>query len=372
MRGPDAPVTPHVLRWARETAGLDLDAAAGKGNLSVDKLEAAEAGSRLLTLNQARKLADVYERPFALLFLPEPPSEAPLEVQFRRLRDAPKLPWPSAMRALARRLPALQSEVDALFASTEEEPLWPGAFATLREGRPSESGDALRKAVRVSIDEQKKAARDDPQGYRAFRVWREAIENLGVLVLQDGALTVEEMRGFVSPHERVPAIAINTNDDIRARLFTLVHELGHLIWPNVDESEFERFAANVLLPSQPFARDFAAASGPTLLEKIDSLARAYGVTPDAAAVRVGWLNLAPWEEIDEVREAIRSRGKPRKPRGGNHYRNVIARLGPGLVSRALAAVDEGALSDLAAARLLGVRVPSLGSLRDELSRAPGG
>ena len=259
MRGPDAPVTPDVLRWAREMAGLDLDVAAKRANVSVDKLEAAEAGSRSLTLNQARKLADVYERPFALLFLPEPPSEAPFEVQFRRLRDAPNLPWPSAMRALARRLPALQGEVDALLASTEEEPRWPAAFAALRDGRPHESGEALREAVGVSIGEQKKAARQDALGYRAFRVWREAIENLGVLVLQDGALTVEEMRGFVSPHERVPAIAINTNDDIRSRLFTLVHELGHLIWPNVDESEFDRFAANVLLPSEHFARDFAAA-----------------------------------------------------------------------------------------------------------------
>ena len=96
------------------------------------------------------------------------------------------------------------------------------------------------------------------------------------------------------------------------------------------------------------------------------------MTPDATAVRVGWLKLASWEEIDELREAIRSRGKAKKPSGGNHYRNVIARLGPGLVSRALAAVDEGAMSDLAAARLLGVRVPKLGSLRDELTGAPGG
>jgi hypothetical protein len=30
----------------------------------------------------------VYERPFALLFLPAPPDEASLDVQFRRLRDA--------------------------------------------------------------------------------------------------------------------------------------------------------------------------------------------------------------------------------------------------------------------------------------------
>jgi hypothetical protein len=372
MRRAEAPVTPRVLRWARETAGLDLDAAADKGNVPVKKLQAAEEGSHALTLNQARKLADVYERPFALLFLPEPPPEASLEVQFRRLRDAPDLPWPPAMRALARRVPALQDEVDALFASTEEELRWPVAFADLRHAPPIASTDALRVAVGVSVDDQKKAAREDRQGYRAFRLWREAIEDLGVLVIQDGGLTVEEMRGFVSPHDRVPAIVINTNDDVRARLFTLVHELGHLIWPTVPEAEFDRFGGTVLLPSKSFAVDFASAAGPTLLEKVDTLARAYAVTPDAAAVRIGWLELAPWQEINEVRDAIRRRGGPRRATGGNHYRNVIARLGPGLVGRALAAVDEGAVTDLAASRLLGVRVPSLGSLRKELSGAPGG
>jgi Zn-dependent peptidase ImmA (M78 family) len=360
------------LRWARETAGLDLDVAADRAKVPVKKLEAAEQGSQTLTLNQARKLADVYERPFAVLFLPEPPPEASLDVQFRRLRDAPDLPWPPAMRALARRLPALQDEVAALFASTEEEIRWPAAFAHLRSARPLDSTQALRAAVGVSLDDQKKAARDDAQGYRAFRVWREAIENLGILVLQDGGLTVEEMRGFVSPHDRIPAIAINTNDDVRARLFTLVHELGHLIWPDVHEREFDRFAGTVLMPSEPFAGDFGTAAGPTLLEKVDAVARTYAVTPDASAVRVGWLNLASWQDIEEVREAIRRRGRPRKPKGGNHYRNVIARLGPGLVGRALAAVEEGAVSDLGAARLLGVRVPSLGTLRRELTGAPGG
>jgi Zn-dependent peptidase ImmA (M78 family) len=372
VRGPSAPVTPLVLRWARETAGLDFDTAASKaGNVSAAKIESVEHGDDSLTLNQARKLADVYERPFALLFLPAPPDEEPLDVQFRRLRDAPKLPWPPEMRALARRLPALQDAVDALFDATDEEPEWPSAFSELRGRRPLESANALREKVDVSLATQKQAARSDAQGFRAFRVWREAIENLGVLVIQDGGLEVDQMRGFVSPHERVPAIAINTNDDVRARLFTLVHELGHLIWPDAPEEEFERFAATVLMPPQPFSTDFAAASGLSLLEKIDSLARSYAVTSDATAVRVGWLKLASWNEVNEVREAIKGRGGPKKPKGGNHYRNVIARYGPGLVDRTLTAVNEGAISDLAAARLLGVRVPAFGRLRDELSGGSG-
>jgi hypothetical protein len=43
-------------------------------------------------------------------------------------------------------------------------------------------------------------------------------EALGVIVLQDGSLAVDEMRGFLMLHS-LPAIAINTRDDPR----TTVH-----------------------------------------------------------------------------------------------------------------------------------------------------
>lgn len=115
MRGTNAPVQPALLRWARESAGLPAEEAARRIGVTGGRLAAAEAGELPLTLNQARKAAEVYQRPFALLFLPEPPTEDPVEVQFRRLRDAPALPWPPSMRTLARQVLALQDEADALF-----------------------------------------------------------------------------------------------------------------------------------------------------------------------------------------------------------------------------------------------------------------
>ena len=86
------------------------------------------------------------------------------------------------------------------------------------------------------------------------------------------------------------------------------------------------------------------------------LARAYGVTSDAASVRVGWLKLAPWDRSTRCEARIGKRGRPREPGGGgNYYRNVVARFGPGLTGRILSAVDQGVLSDLAAARVLDTR-----------------
>jgi Zn-dependent peptidase ImmA (M78 family)/transcriptional regulator with XRE-family HTH domain len=362
-----APIRPAVLRWARESAGMTIDEAARRVGITPARLEGAEAGGDPLTLNQARKAAEVYDRPFATLFLPDAPAEEPVEVQFRRFRDAPALPWPPAMRALARRVPAIQEEADDLFAAMDDEPSWPAIADFFRTTDDvSRLADRLREQVAVSLEDQKTAARVDPQGFRVFRVWREAIENTGLLVLQDGSLELDDMRGFASPHSRVPAIILNTNDDVRARLFTLLHELAHLFWLQADETRCDEFASAVLTPAQPFSSDFARLPGQTLLERVDAAARLYGVTPDAAAVRVGWLRLVPWPEVQEVREEIRERGGGRRSKGGDHYRNVVARMGPGFVTRVLGAVSEGTVSELAAARLLGVRVVGLPSLRKEV------
>lgn len=369
MTGPGAPVQPGVLRWARESAGITEDEAARRiGLTSTARLQAAEAGDSPLTLIQVRKAARVYQRPLAVLFLPAPPAEDPPEVQFRRLRDAPPLPWPAEMRALARAIPALQEEAVALFEAMEQEPQWPDVAERLKATPDlTQLANGLRELVGVSLEDQKAAARVDPQGFRAFRLWREAIEDLGILVLQDGSLSVDDMRGFVSPHPRVPALVINTNDDVRARLFTMLHELAHVFWRLPEESAYEEFAATTLMPAKQFAADVNKTPGKSLLEKVDAVARSYGITPDAAAVRMGWLQLASWDDVGEVRAAIRERaGGGGRATGGNFYRNVIARMGPRFVGRVLDAVSESAISELAASRVLGVRVERFETLRREL------
>jgi len=374
MTGPIAPVAPEVLRWARESAGITEEEAARRIGLSTtDRLVKAETGESPLTLSQVRKAARVYQRPLAVLLLPTPLEEDPPEVQFRRLRDAPSLPWPPAMRALSRSVTALQDEAAELFESLDEEPRWRALIEVFNTtSDPAQLAVKLREILGVELSDQKAAARVDQQGFRTFRIWREAIEDQGILVLQDGSLELDDMRGFASPHERVPAIVLNTTDDVRARLFTMFHELAHVFWTGIDEHRFDEFAAATLLPADAFARDFNGAAG-SLLEKIDAVARVYGVTSDAAAVRVGWLKLAAWDDVNESRAEIRRRAGERaeRPGGGNFYRNVVVRMGPRFVGRVLEAVDTSALSAIGASRVLGVRVGHLEDLRAELKGSSG-
>lgn len=68
-------VEPSVLRWARESAGLDIATAAERVSVKRDKVEQWEDGTLAPTINQIRAMADAYARPLAALFMHEPPVD---------------------------------------------------------------------------------------------------------------------------------------------------------------------------------------------------------------------------------------------------------------------------------------------------------
>lgn len=373
-QSPPAFVTPSALRWARESIGYELEEAADRIGVSAEKLAAAERGDAYLTLRQAEEAARRYERPLAALFVSEPPVEEPPEAQFRRLPGAPALPWPREMRALAKRIRARQAASAELYDALDEEPPWPPVAVDYDE-EPETFAARAREELGVALDDQTQWR--DRGGYQPLRAWVDAIESLGVLVMQDGSLPVNNLRGFASSHPVVPAIVVNTNDDPRARAFTAVHELGHLLRIKAGQSTgptteqwCNDFASAVLMPRDAFARDLRrAAAGGDLLPAVDSVALTYGVTPYAAAVRAARLRLAPSDDIDAVIEKIQERYKRQEDEapeggGGNYYLTTVTRLGPSFIQLVFTALDSQALSYPAASGLLGVKVNNFEGLRE--------
>jgi DNA-binding transcriptional regulator YiaG len=54
-----APFNRDVLKWARERVRLSPDAAAKSAGFTLDHIQSWEAGTRVPTIKQARKLAGV-------------------------------------------------------------------------------------------------------------------------------------------------------------------------------------------------------------------------------------------------------------------------------------------------------------------------
>jgi len=377
-----AHIEPEVLKWARESAGYTTRRAADKIGLEKWQLEMIEGGGDLLTLRQAEMAAAVYERPLAALFLPNPPAEEPQEVQFRRLPGTPEPPWGPEIQLTARRVERRQQAALELYEAVEEPPPWPDVSRQL-VGVPRDSlATQVRSMLGVSREAQRQWSSDP---YAPLREWRAAVEALGVLVMQDGPVAVEEVRGFASlVPVQVPAILVNNKDDPRARAFTLVHELGHLILAargepvgTRSESWCEDFAGHVLMPPEWIEAELAASDAASTLGRVDHVARAFHVTPLAAAVRVTRAGFIPRDEGGAVIAQIRSRWQgddeedKQEQGGGSYYVNQIARFGPGYLRLVFSAMDTQAVTLPAASTLLeGVKVKYFDTLRDRLGAQP--
>jgi Zn-dependent peptidase ImmA (M78 family) len=377
-----AHIEPDVLKWARESAGYTTRQAADKIGLERWQLEMIEGGGDLLTLRQAETAASVYERPLAALFLPNPPAEEPQEVQFRRLPGTPEPPWGPEIQLTARRVERRQQAALQLHEALEELPPWPEISRQL-VGVPR---NALAAQVRAMLGVSREAQREwSSDLYAPLREWRAAVEALGILVMQEGPVPVEEMRGFASlaPVE-VPAILVNNKDNPRARAFTLLHELGHLVLAargepvgRGSEPWCEDFAGQLLMPHEWVEAEFATSHAASTLGRVDDVARAFHVTPLAAAVRVTRAGFIPKEESRTVIAQIRARWRgddeeeKQEQGGGSYYVNQIARFGPGYLRLVFSAVETQAITLPAASTLLeGVKVKYFDTLQDRLGAQP--
>ncbi len=72
----EAFVTPQLLTWARERAGLQIETAAKRAGTTVERAGSWEEGEARPTFRQASLWAKATHVPFGFLFLPTPPEEA--------------------------------------------------------------------------------------------------------------------------------------------------------------------------------------------------------------------------------------------------------------------------------------------------------
>ena len=131
-------VEPAVLRWARESIGLEAVAASRKLDLPDDRVTAWEAGEVQPTIAQLRKAAKLYRRSLGVFFLAAPPQGFDTLRDFRRRQDAAAGPWSPGLHADYRRAHMQReyilelAEIDEVAPSTawRLEPL-PGDDGTL-------------------------------------------------------------------------------------------------------------------------------------------------------------------------------------------------------------------------------------------------
>lgn len=234
-------VNPDILRWARETAGLTLDEAAEKLDISDargvpanERLALYEAGatepSRPLLLRMSKR----YRRPLLVFYLSAVPATAKRGEDFRTLPPEHSRSQDALVDALIRDVRARQEMARALLEEEDEAvPLPFVGSMSMRDGV-----EAVLQSIRETLDldryrHGRAGGNHDSSG---FAYLREQAEKLGVYVLLIGnlgshhtSLDVETFRGFALADKIAPFVVINDQDSETAWAFTLLHELCH-IW----------------------------------------------------------------------------------------------------------------------------------------------
>jgi len=262
-------VNPSVMKWARESSGRDFKDVKKRLDISVDTIkewEQRELGAKKPTLNTLKKLATFYKRPLAVFFLPARPQEPSLPTDFRFLPVEKRHPLSMKARLAVRRARRLQSLATEMMEDFGDKPFAKIGSVSLTED-PEAVASRERDRLSVSIEDQLVFKSD----YDAFNRWREALENLNILVLQ-ARIPPEEARGFSLLNHLLPTIIVSISDYIRARIFTLFHEYAHLIlgtsgicFPHeapqedANKHEIERFcdhfAGALLVPKHALQQD---------------------------------------------------------------------------------------------------------------------
>lgn len=214
-------ITPEVLKWARESAKMSLETAAGKVKVNPQKLSFWEEGVEQPTIKQAEKLANSYRRPFALFFLPEVPKDfLPLQ-DFRRDTS---VELGTASLFLLREIQQKQAWMsDFHLENGEQRSAFVGKY-NLNDHPKQVAGNIL---ATLQID---------PNNYALspIKSWITKAEEQGIFISRTSfvhsrlKVDAREIQGFAIADPYAPFIFINSQDWDAPQLFTLVHELAHL------------------------------------------------------------------------------------------------------------------------------------------------
>lgn len=358
-------VRPELLDWARERAGLSVDAVVQR----LPKFPLWERREVQPTLRQLEQFARLTCTPVGYLFLQAPPEERLPIPDFRTVADT----------GVARPSPDL---LDTLYTCQQRQE-WYRDYARSEAYEPvSVVGQAsidsdievVAATMRVALGFDLAERRRTPTWTDALRRFIEQAEGLGVLVMVSGVvgsnnrrkLNPNEFRGFALADELAPLIFINGADTKNGQMFTVAHELAH-IWlgqsalsdaspSTLPTHRVERWcnqvAAEFLVPLSALRPEIRRSTDPA--EESNRLARVFKVSSlvilrrmhDAGTLGRDEMWTAYQAELDRLRAIP-------KGSGGDFYLTQAARVSKRFARALVSSTLEGQTLHRDAFRLLG-------------------
>jgi len=335
-------INPSVLQWARQEAGYTIDEIAAKLSIDSNRYEMWEKEGKDILFGKLKNIAAYYKRQIAVFFLPEVPAKIKKPKDFRNLSPADSFLSKEILLTLRR-----SAHLQRIANDLEAENYWSKKLAWLNEIEKltdeTNITDRLRELTGIDIDQQLKWKSES----EAYRHWRTAIEEkLGILVFQF-SMPMEELQGFCMTDNLPYIIVTNSNHSYTGRIFTIFHELAHIIRhqsgmclvDKVEQNQKEEWACNT------FAGSFLAPIKTIIptddLKEIATYSRKLKVSREVYLRRLKEEELLPdvkfYALLDEIKATYKKKEKfkgfvlpevkSRASRGETFYNIVFEALG---------------------------------------------
>jgi Zn-dependent peptidase ImmA (M78 family)/transcriptional regulator with XRE-family HTH domain len=377
-------VNAKMITWARERNGLTIEELAKKLKKKPEDVRKWESGQARISYASLEALAYKHLKiPMALFYFPAPPDLDDPKKAFRRLPEYELDRLSSNTLQIIRLGQAYQESLVELVPPTEGKKR---IFKELRlSGRETKQiAFETRKYLGITLTKQFEFQSTEA----AFKAWRHSLEEVGVFTFKD-TLKDRFVSGFSLQHDRFPIIFVNNSNAHARQVFTLFHELAHILFgvsgiTDVDETYVQfmsppqrlmemkcnEYAAEVLVPEDAFRGEVFRGQNASPETLIVRLAKKYSVSREVILRK--FLNydlvtpayyeqkVAQWNK-DYLRDVD-------KTSGGNYYLTRLAYLGEGFARIAFRNYHAGEVSKSELATHLNMNARNIDRMEDYLSR----
>lgn len=369
MVSPRVAVRPALYEFARNRSGIER----GDWDRRFPNFDAWRTGDKQPTLKQLQAFAKSTFTPVGFLLLSEPPEESLPIADFRTVDNRETQPDANLLDVIY----AAQSRQawyrDHQILNNESEVEWIGTVAAGMS--PDRAAQMLHAELAWGASERNRCR----TWAAALSSLREAAEQAGVLVMiagHAGSYTGRKLapalfRGFALTDRFAPVVFVNGADAKAAQIFTLAHELAHLLRGSTGlsdgdlQSDIEverwcnRVAAEFLVPEAEFGSLFTG--GELSPKALDDLAKHFKVSTQTILGRLRELSHIDWDRYFELRrtEAERIASLPAsESSGGNYGYTRPVQVSKRFATELIASTYEGQTSFTEALRLVGARKES--------------
>ncbi|WP_338553721.1 ImmA/IrrE family metallo-endopeptidase [Paenibacillus sp. KS-LC4] len=368
------PVKKELLNWAYNRS-LHQDKLHKKFKL----LDKWLAGDKQPTFKQLEAYAAATATPLGYFFLKQPPIETLPIPHYRTVEDGES---GKVSPDLIETLHIMQRRQDFMRDYYEQHVGTKLDFVGSYKGL---TVSQIAQKVFNLLGLQQDWARQHRNFHEALKYLIEKCEKVRITVMQNGivggnthrALNVSEFRGFVLVDEVAPLIFINAVDAKSAQIFTLVHEIAHILIGssaiveasplNSQNADVEKLcneaAAEMLCPKDLFIRQWHTHYPDGAV--YETLSNIFKVSPIVIGRRALDLNVVPREDFFsfyyEYLEKLKNQ-KASSASSGNFYNTLMSRLGNPFTSAVVYQASTGNIQYSEAFRLTGLKTKTFEKL----------